>query len=207
MARILLCDDHEIVVLGLSRILSEHGFEVVESSKDGFELYEKITSIKPDVSIVDFKMPGFGLDELRKICKLGDVKIVVLTAVTEKLLLKQIADCGVAGILTKQAEKDEIIFCLNAVLKNKKYFTPDVLSILLEKESSQNGQLEQLSEREIEILKLIAEGYSNKEIGRLLNLSSRTIDSHRSNIIKKLKVRNNQDLVKLALRNHLIELN
>lgn len=205
MRRVIIADDHEVVLVGLESMLRLHDFQVVEVCKNGFELAKALEKTRPDLLIADFKMPGFGIDNLRAIS--ADIPTVVLTSVTEKPVLKLIAESGVLGVLTKESDRDEILFCISTVLKGRKYITPEVLSLLFEPNQNMNGELEKLSRREIEILKLISEGYSNKQIGQLLHLSSRTVDSHRSNILRKLKARNNQDLVKIALKHNLIDLN
>lgn len=205
MRTVIIADDHEVVLVGLESLLRLNDFQIIEVCKNGFELSKALERTKPDLLIVDFKMPGFGIDNLRAIS--ADIPTVVLTSVTERPVLKSIAESGVLGVLTKESDKDEIMFCISTVLKGRKYITPEVLSLLFEPTQNLNGELEKLSKREIEILKLISEGYSNRQIGQILHLSSRTVDSHRSNILRKLKARNNQDLVKIALKHNLIDLN
>ncbi len=204
--RVLVSDDHEIVLAGLEKIISEIGGEVVGKALNGFELFSKVEELNPDIVIVDFKMPGFGISELKELNKKLPNKVIVLTAISERELLRQILDIGVAGLVSKESALEDIQFCIKSVGKNKKFVSPDFLTLLFT-EKNLNGSIDCLTQREIEVLKYLAEGHSNRKIAKILNLSTRTIDSHRSNILKKLNARSNQDLVKFALKHHLIELN
>ncbi|MCS6961707.1 MAG: response regulator transcription factor [Deltaproteobacteria bacterium] len=205
MTRVVIADDHDVVLVGLTRLLKENGYEILKVFRNGFELLKEIDEHLPDIIILDYKMPGMNIHQVNEIGK--RFKTVILTGVSETDTLRSLAESRCSALLTKEADQSEILFCLRTVLNGKKYITPDIVSMLFEPKNQSNGDLQRLSEREIEVLRLISEGYSNKQIAKMLNISSRTVDSHRSNILKKLKVRNNQDLVKIALRHKLISLN
>jgi len=136
-----------------------------------------------------------------------EVKIVILTMHDEQSLVKKLLEIGADGYILKNSSKTELEMAIRQIQSGKKHFSSEVTMILLEEESPAevNAQLKQLTEREIEILKLISEGLSNKEIGDQLFISHRTVDTHRTNLMKKLDVHNVAGLIRFAIKNGLVE--
>jgi len=210
MPRAVIADDHDVIIFGLTELLQSLGFEVIASFKSGGELLREIQALQADLLILDFYMPGFNVETLKDLAANNShLKIIVFTACEDPNILKQLASLPLQGLVPKTVEKDELKFAIQTVLKGKKFIAPDLIELVLtgnQNLSHVNGSFSKLSPREIEILKYLAEGYSNREIAKLLNLSSRTVDSHRTNILKKLRLKNNQELVKLAIKHNLISL-
>ena len=210
MPRAIIADDHDVIIFGLTELLQSLNFEVIASFKSGSELLREIQALQADLLILDFYMPGFNVETLKDLAtNNANLKIIVFTACEDPNILKQLASLPLQGLVPKTVDKDELKFAIQTVLKGKKFIAPDLIELFLTSNqnlSRANGSFSKLSPREIEILKYLAEGYSNREIGRMLNLSSRTVDSHRSNILKKLKLKNNQELVKLAIKHNLVSL-
>jgi len=210
MPRAIIADDHDVIIFGLTELLQSLGFEVIASFKSGGELLREIQALQADLLILDFYMPGFNVETLKDLASNNShLKIIVFTACEDPNILKQLASLPLQGLVPKTVDKDELKFAIQTVLKGKKFIAPDLIELVLtgnQNLSHVNGSFSKLSPREIEILKYLAEGYSNREIAKLLNLSSRTVDSHRTNILKKLRLKNNQELVKLAIKHNLISL-
>ena len=210
MPRAIIADDHDVIIFGLTELLQSLGFEVIASFKSGGELLREIQALQADLLILDFYMPGFNVETLKDLTSNNShLKIIVFTACEDPNILKQLASLPLQGLVPKTVDKDELKFAIQIVLKGKKFIAPDLIELVLtgnQNLSHVNGSFSKLSPREIEILKYLAEGYSNREIAKLLNLSSRTVDSHRTNILKKLRLKNNQELVKLAIKHNLISL-
>ena len=210
MPRAIIADDHDVIIFGLTELLQSLGFEVIASFKSGGELLREIQALQADLLILDFYMPGFNVETLKDLAlNNSHLKIIVFTACEDPNILKQLASLPLRGLVLKTVDKDELKFAIQTVVKGKKFIAPDLIELVLtgnQNPSHVNGSFSKLSPREIEILKYLAEGYSNREIAKLLNLSSRTVDSHRTNILKKLRLKNNQELVKLAIKHNLISL-
>jgi DNA-binding NarL/FixJ family response regulator len=200
--RILLADDHEIVRRGLRALLEKHeGWEVCGEASDGREAIEKALQLNPDVVIVDIGMPNLnGLDTTRQLLQHDPhFKVIVLTITDSDQVIREALDAGARGF----------------VLQNKRmFFTPRVndlvLAGFLEKgqTASRNEapKLPTLTAREREITQLLAEGNSSKEVASLLNLSTKTVETHRSNIMRKLSFHSIRDLVVYAIKNNLIQI-
>jgi|YNPMSStandDraft_2_1061718.scaffolds.fasta_scaffold16430_2 DNA-binding NarL/FixJ family response regulator len=210
MPRAIIADDHDVIIFGLTELLQSLGFEVIASFKSGGELLREIQALQADLLILDFYMPGFNVETLKDLAlNNSHLKIIVFTACEDPNILKQLASLPLRGLVLKTVDKDELKFAIQTVVKGKKFIAPDLIELVFtgnQNLSHANGSFSKLSPREIEILKYLAEGYSNREIAKLLNLSSRTVDSHRTNILKKLRLKNNQELVKLAIKHNLISL-
>lgn len=214
---ILIVDDHQLVQDGLKAIVSEiNDLEVVATAQNGKQAIDLVYSLKPDLVLMDIDMPIMnGLEATRQIKsnKESTSKIIILTMHNEASLIKKVMDIGADGYLLKNADSEELISGLRSVLDGKAYFSSEVTQSLLNPNAANNSafdvdseamHLSKLTEREIEILKLIAEGFSNKEIGEQLYISHRTVDTHRTNLMKKLDSHNIAGLIKFAIKSGLV---
>lgn len=212
--RVLLADDHKILRESLVILLSQkENIEVVGAAGDGLEAYRKILELKPDIAVLDISIPYLnGLDLAEKLkTELPEVKIVILTMHKSGEFVSKALCAGVRGYVLKDNALEELIECIELVSERKIYLSHDITGIVVDgfvsknRESAETGE-SAVSPREKEILQLLAEGKSNKGISDLLNLSIKTVETHRSNIMRKLGFHNITDLVLYAVRNHLIEL-
>ena len=206
--RILLVDDHKLITDGLKSLLNEEpGIRVSATAANGKEAVEILDLLSIDLVIMDIDMPVMnGLDATRLIKKKATPPFVIILSIhSEKGMVEDLINTGVDGYLLKNAGKEEIINAIQKVIAGEKYFAPDVTLSLLKKERSSTNSLEHdLTEREIEILILIADGYTNKEIGEQLFISHRTVDTHRTNMMKKLNVNNIAGLISHAIKSGII---
>jgi two-component system response regulator NreC len=212
--RVYIADDHKIVQDGLKSIFKDlDGFSVVGSADNGKSCLEDIRSgMQIDVVLMDIDMPKMSVLEVTRFAKVErpDLKIMGLSMHNERGIIQSLIDAGADGYILKNSDGGELEKGIKTILSGKKFFSTEVTMTLLgqteEIESNQNSEeLKDLTEREIEILRLIAEGYSNKEIGDKLFISHRTVDTHRTNLMRKLDVHNIAGLIKFALKNGLID--
>lgn len=215
--RILLADDHEIVRRGLSALLQRHeGWEVCGEAIDGREAVEKAKELKPDVVIVDIGMPNLnGLDATRRLLQLDpSFKVIVLTVTDADQVIREALDAGARGFVLKSDAARDLVSAIEALESKRMFFTPRVNELLLagflEKghaiSHSQPPTLPTLTAREREITQLLAEGRSSKEAASFLNLSTKTVETHRSNIMRKLSLHSIRDLVVYAIKNKIIQI-
>ena len=208
--RIVLVDDHVMFRQGLRRILEERsGFEVVGEVDCGLELLKFLQKLVPDLIILDISMPNLrGLEAIREI-KMNhpDVKILVLTMHKDKEYLHQAVSAGARGYLLKEDADSELFSAIDRVREGKIYVSPKLSEELTADwvkfsrgDDKPSFEPAKLTTREREVLKLIAEGKSSKEIGELLFISVRTVERHRANIMEKLNLKKTADLVKYAVQ-------
>ncbi len=211
--RIILADDHVLVRSGLSRILGEEThLEIVAEVGDGLELLSALNKIEPDLVILDVSMPNLrGIEAIPEIHRMQpDVKVLILTMHREEEYLYQAISAGANGYLLKDDAEKELFAAIENIKKGKLYISPRLTDqsmqnwARLRRGENDSHVDEVLTVRQREILKLIAEGKSNKEIGDLLCLSVRTVERHRANIMNKLNIRKTAELVQYALRKHYI---
>jgi len=211
--KVFLADDHTILRESLVILLSrKEDIEVVGECGDGHEAFRRISELRPDVAVLDISMPELnGLELAAKLRgDLPDVKIVILTMhKTEEYVAKALV-AGVHGYVLKDNALEELIACIEAVYSGKVFLSKDVTGFVVDgfvdrlKDASAY-QGDAVSAREREVLQLLAEGKSNKDISAELNLSVKTVETHRANIMRKLSLKNIADLVLYAVRNHIIE--
>ncbi len=207
--KLLLADDHQLVRKGFLALLEELDFvEIVGEAANGKEAISLLRNgAKPNVVLLDYEMPLMnGLEATEEIKRdhFG-VKVIMLTMLQSKELVQEAVEKGVSGFLFKNTSLEELSAAIQCVAAGGTYFSSEVALTLLESVPNPDApRLAQLSEREIEILKLVAKGLSSTEIGQQLFISPRTVDTHRNNIIHKLDVVGIAGLVQFALRNKLI---
>lgn len=212
--RVLIADDHQLVIDGLSSFVNSiPGYELVATASNGAETLEYIEMFHPEVVLLDINMPVMnGIDALQKIKhEYNNIAVIMLTMHDETSIIKKVLQIGADGYLLKTSDKDEVIEAIQKVHKGQKYYSSEVAMALVEnqahpqKSKNDTAKLAELTEREKEILTLIAEGNSNKEIGQKLFISHRTVDTHRTNLAKKLEVKNIAGLIKFAIKNGLVD--
>jgi len=215
--RILLADDHEIVRRGLCSLLQKHdGWEVCGEASDGREAVEKAKQLNPDVVILDVGMPNLnGLDATRQLMQHDpDFKVIVLTITDSDQVIRESLDAGARGFVLKSDAARDLVSAVEALERNRMFFTPRVndlvLAGFLDKghaiSRTEPPILPSLTAREREITQLLAEGKSSKEVACLLNLSTKTVETHRSNIMRKLSFHSIRDLVVYAIKNNIIQI-
>ncbi len=213
MINILLADDHQLIIDGITNLLKdEKDINVVGHCNNGVEVLESLPKLTVDVLLLDLDMPEMnGLECAEKVQnKFPTVKIAILTMHQEKALIQKFIELGVHGYFLKTIPKDELIHAIKTIANGGDYFPSDVTKALLQKpviipDVLQSPLLAELTEREIEIVKLISQGLSTKEIGEALFISPRTADTHRTNIMRKLDLHNVAEIVRFAFQNKLVE--
>lgn len=207
--KIYLADDHKILRESLNMLLSqEEDIEVVGEAEDGLAVEEGLRKTIADILILDVSMPKrSGLDVAKNIGReYPDLKIIFLTMHKSEEILAEAFESGAKGYVLKENAFEELIKAIHAVKDGKVYVSSELAPTLLHGFLSNERRGTDLSVREREILKLLAEGYSNKEISDMLVISIKTVETHRANIMRKNNFKNITELVLYAARNHLIEI-
>jgi DNA-binding NarL/FixJ family response regulator len=214
--RIFIADDHEVVRKGLCALLQvEQGWEVCGEAADGREAAEKIRELKPDVSILDIGMPGLnGLEATRQILKDNPrARVLILTFHDSDQVVRDVLNAGARGFLLKSDAARDLVVAIEALRRDKTYFTSKVAAMVLEgylkggtKAPAVAVGRDRLTPREREVVQLLAEGKSTKEVAVALGLSVKTAETHRSNIMRKLQLHSVSDLVLYAVRNNIVHI-
>ena len=207
MIRVLLADDHKLITEGISNLLEGvPDIVIVGTCRNGEEVLHKVKFLEVDIILLDIDMPildGFECaKQLRAIHP--EVKIAMLTMHEEKSLIKEFMNMGVLGYFLKTIDKTELIYAIQKIADGESYFTADVTNSLLNSEENVSTVPDELSKREVEIIKLIANGLTNKEIANTLFISPRTVDTHRTNLMRKLEIHNVAGLVRFAFKHQLV---
>jgi DNA-binding NarL/FixJ family response regulator len=214
--RILVADDHEIVRRGLCSLLQNHeGWEICGEASDGRDVVEKARQLKPDVVILDVGMPNLnGLEATRQLLHHDPgSKIIVLTITDSDQVIRAALDAGARGFVLKSDAARDLVSAVEALQRNRMFFTPRVHDLVLAgfldkghaPSHTEPPNLPTLTSREREVTQLLAEGKSSKEVASLLNLSTKTVETHRSNIMRKLSFHSIRDLVVYAIKNNIIQ--
>lgn len=207
--KIFLADDHKILRESLNSLLSqEDGIEVVGEAEDGLAVEEGLRTVQADILILDISMPKrSGLDVAKNVTKdYPGLKIIFLTMHKSEEIIAEAFESGAKGYVLKENAFDELIKAIRTVIGGKVYVSTELSPTLLHGFLSNERRGSDLSVREREVLKLLAEGYSNKEISDMLVISVKTVETHRANIMRKNNFKNITELVLYAARNHLIEI-
>jgi DNA-binding NarL/FixJ family response regulator len=213
--RILIADDHGLVRRGAREVLhSQPGWKVVGEAANGFEAVQKAIELKPDVAVVDIGMPDLdGVEAVRQIRDaVPETKVLVLTMHESDQMVRRALDAGALGYLLKSDLTDCLPKAVRAIAEGKRFLTPKVSEIVLEgflHTGGQDGQRgrtgARLTPREIEIVRLLAEGKTNKQVAAALQIAVRTVETHRAKIMFKLGFHSSNELVRYAIRSKIVE--
>ena len=210
--KVMIADDHSMIREGLKQLLELEGeFEVIEEACDGVDCLNKLKKVSPDVLLLDINMPKKnGLDVLQVMKdKRIKVKVLVLTVHNEVEYLLRAVDIGVNGYLLKDSESAELKKAILSVVNGDDYIQPSLIPVLNSKMIDRNQdseKIENLTKRELQVLKMVAVGAYNKDIAKGLGISERTIKNHVSNIFKKIGVSDRTQAAVFAIRNNLINI-
>jgi two-component system response regulator NreC len=212
---VILVDDHVVVREGLSQLLlTFKGVSVVGEAGDGYEAIGLAEQLQPDIVILDISMPKMrGIEAIKEIKRVApDCKILVLSMFGNEEYIRQSLKNGASGYMLKDAASSELKSAITYIQRGDVYLSPSISRTIVDNwldgvvRRPFEGIKSPLSSRELEVLKLLAEGWSNKEVAEFLHISIKTVETHRHRIMDKLKLKNITDLVKYALRTKLIEL-
>ncbi len=211
--RILLADDHKVMRAGLRLLLErQSGFKVVGEASDGRDVVEQAEASRPDVVVLDIAMPNLsGIEAAQRIsAALPQTRIIILSMHSDESYVLRALKAGAKGYLLKDSAENDLIEAIRAVSQGKAFFSPEISNILVEdyvREMTKRGaedSYELLTPREREIMQMLAEGKSNKDIATLLNLSLYTVETHRRNLQDKLNLHSLAELILYAVRKGII---
>ncbi len=208
MTRILLADDHQILRHGLRVLLEkESGIEVVGEAEDGRRAVDLARTLKPDIVIMDLQMPVLnGIEATRQIlAKNPNCRVIFLSMSSDPIVVRQAIQAGARAFVLKDCAYDQLIKAIGAVKKGEQYLSPKIVGVVLtdymkQLEGSRETPNAVLTSRETEVLQLLAEGRTSKEIGGILGVSVKTVDTHRQNLMAKLDLHSIAELTKFAIK-------
>ena len=210
--RILICDDHALFREGVNTILTAHpNFEIVGQASDGREAVDLTRQLHPDVVLMDISMPVLkGFDAARRVRKTQPgAKVLILTIYDDEDMVARCLSAGVSGYVLKDAPPAQLVYAIEAVSKGERYMSPRVAKSVVDRYVAGTEQTrtryDLLSDREREILVLLAEGESMKDVAQRLRLSVKTVDAHKVNLMRKLELHDRSELIRYAVRKKLIE--
>lgn len=211
MIKVLLADDHRIVRAGLRRIVEDsEDMVVVAEAADGREAIRQVRKESPDVVVVDISMPG--LDGLEVVSRLHsdypNLPIIILTMHEEEQYVVRAIEAGAMGYITKRSAPEHLVNAIRKVLEGGRYLTDEAVELLalrVARGTHARSPLDTLSMRELQVLRRLALGHTNREIAESYHISIKTVDTYRSRLLKKLNLRNNAELSRFAMQNRLIE--
>jgi two-component system invasion response regulator UvrY len=212
MIKVLLADDHSIVRAGLRRLVEESGdMEVTAEAADGREALRAVERDMPDVAVIDLSMPG--LDGLEVIAQLHSLHprlpLLVLTMHEEGQYVVRAVEAGAKGYITKQSAPEQLVSAIRKVMGGSRFLTDqaaEALALRIARGKGGQTPLDSLSMRELQVLRRLAMGATNREIAQIYSISIKTVDTYRARLLKKLDLRNNAELSRFAIQNRLIDL-
>lgn len=209
--KVVLADDHAILTQGTSSILSDYeDIELIATASDGEQLHKLVEDLHPDILISDISMPGMSIFDISEEIKQKnlDTKVLIFTMHKSPEYIYKALNSHVSGYITKTAEKEELINAIKTLKEGKEYYSQPISQIIVQGFKKRNEQdaddlnpISKLSKREKEVLGLLVEGLSSRQIADKLFLSERTVSNHRANMLQKCKVNNTIELVRLYLDN------
>ena len=205
--RLLIADDHPIIREGLKALLEANGYEVAGEASEGQEALRIARTVRPDVAVLDIGMPGLnGVDVARALCaEEPRPKVILLTQHTEDAYVIEALRAGVSGYVLKKQAMSDLVRAIHEVSQGAMYLSPGISRTVVEASLSGAGTAtNSLTQREREVLQLIAEGKTTKQIGSILGVSVKTAESHRSRVMDKLEIRDTAGLVRYAIRHGFI---
>jgi DNA-binding NarL/FixJ family response regulator len=213
--RILIADDHDLLRRGVRVLLQSHpGWEVCAEASTGRDAVSKVEQLRPDIAILDISMPDLnGLEAARRIRKASpNTEVLILSVHYTDQLIREILEAGIRGYIVKSDSDRDLIIAVETLAKHKPFFTPRATEVILSDFNTGGLRTElpeslpnRLTSRETEILQLLAEGKSSKEVAASLNISVKTAETHRANIMRKLQLHTVSELVRYAVRNQIID--
>jgi DNA-binding NarL/FixJ family response regulator len=213
LIRVVVADDHSVVRQGLKAWLERSGHvQVVGEASDGREAVSIVEQLQPDVVIMDIAMPVLnGIEATAQITRRSPgTKVIILSMHADESYILRALGAGAKGYLLKESTESDVLPAVRSVRDGKPYFTPSIARLLLEdymrmlKQNNLQDSYDLLTEREKEVLQLLAQGKSNKEVAQILDLSPHTIDSHRTNMMQKVNLHNTAEIVLYAVRKGII---
>jgi len=211
MIRVLIADDHTMVRAGLFRIVEESGdMVVVAEASNGKQAIHLAREHRPDVAVIDISMPeGDGLEVVRQILAFSpELPVIMLTMHEEEQYVIRAIEAGAKGYITKRSAPEQLVSAIRQVINGGMFLTPEAATALahwMSRGKIEKSLLDTISTRELQVLRLLALGKTNKEIASEYNISSKTVDTYRLRLLKKLNLRNNADLSRFAVQNHLVD--
>lgn len=208
MIKVVLADDHKMFLEGLKSLIKSVDYiEVIGEASNGSKALSLIRETKPDIAILDISMPDMnGIETAREVVKQDlSTKIILLTMDNESIVIEKALDCGIKGYLLKDNAFEELLQAIKTVQKGETYFSPGVMEEIFKKQILKKSSPPKLTPRETEILRHIALGKTNKNIASELFISVKTVETHRSKIMQKLKIHRVADLVRFALKAGIID--
>ncbi|WP_163341144.1 response regulator transcription factor [Desulfopila sp. IMCC35008] len=212
--KVFIVEDHQLFREGLKSMLNSRGdIEIVGDAEDGLDAIRKIRQVKPEMVLLDLSIPKIsGISVMKEIKRdLPEIKILALTIHESDQYVLEAFDAGVNGYCIKDASRKELMVAIDSVLQGKSYISPGISDQVIEgyldskKTLKEESDWDTVTQREREVLKLLAEGYSNKEIAGFLHISVKTVEKHRSNLISKLDLHNVAQLTTFAIQKGLVE--
>lgn len=206
--RVLLADDHQIMRQGLKSLLEREGFTIVAEASDGRDAVRQAAASHPDVVVLDLAMPGLnGVDAGRQITRASPgARIILLTMHRENPYVLQALDAGFSGYVLKSQAAEDLVQAIREVARGSMYLSPGISRALVNAvRSTSDRHQDPLSPREREVLQLVAEGKTTKEVASILGVSVKTAESHRTRIMEKLDIHETASLVRYAIRSGLIQ--
>src|SRR5437764_872814 len=214
MVRILLADDHDVVRRGLKTLLEEHsGWEICGEALSGREAVDLARQLLPDIAIVDLMMPDLnGLETTRQIRKISErTQVLIFTMHHNESIVHDVLEAGARGYLLKSDAERHIVTAVETLLRRQPYFSAQVSETVLEgflrsgRQAADGASVPRLTPREREVIQLLAEGHRNRKIAQKLGISIKTVETHRTTLMRKIGVKSIVELVRYAVRNHLTE--
>jgi two-component system invasion response regulator UvrY len=212
MIKVLLADDHRIVREGLRRVLEDSNeIKVIAEAADGETAFDQAMDKKPDVAVIDISMPG--MDGLEVVTRMSsycpDIPVLILTMHDEEQYVIRAIEAGAMGYVTKQSAPEQLVAAVKKINAGGRYLTEkasEALALRVIRGNKRKSLTESLSMRELQVLRKLAIGDTNREIATSYNISVKTVDTYRARILKKLNIRNNTELSRYAIQNKLVEL-
>lgn len=210
--RVCICDDHALFREGVKAVLRQDArIELVGEAADGKQALDVIRRVRPDVALVDISMPALrGFEVAQRVNESnGKTKVLILTLYDDEELVARCLDAGASGYVLKDTPPSQLLYAIDAVSRGERYMSPKVLNSVVghyvKRKERSKVKYDLLSDREREVLVLLAEGLAIKEVAARLDLSSKTVDAHRSKLMRKLGLRDRSELIRYAIRKKLIE--
>lgn len=203
--RVLLADDHAMVADGLARLIADVG-DLVGQVNDGLRMVAEVQRLGPDIVVADVTMPGMsGIDAMRRLKADGSTaRFIFMTIHTEALLAAEALRSGASGYLLKHAAGDELLDAIRAVMGGRTYLTPLITRDVLQLASSRGGPADDLTPRQRDVLRMLAQGKRMKEIAAELAISVRTVEDHKAHLMQTLGLESTADLVRFAIKAHIV---